>query len=131
MLWMGLTCHLGTPVFQNPYGEFLREIRNEGGDVGERYGQRHTASGAFLSSRARTATGAELRFHTDRCDIVCLLCLREALHGGVSRIASSVAVHNAMLAARPDLAALLYEGVPRSRMGEEVGGENQWYMLPV
>jgi hypothetical protein len=131
MLWMGFACHLGTPVFQNAYGQLLREIRDEGGDVGERYGQRDTVSGTFLSSRARTASGAELRFHTDRCDIVCLLCLREALHGGVSKIASSVAVHNAMLAVRPDLAALLYEGLPRSRMGEEAGGENEWYMLPV
>jgi len=131
MVWMGLACHLGTPVYQNAHGELLREIRNEGGDAGERYGQLHTASGTFLSSRARTASGAELRFHTDRCDIVCLLCLREALDGGVSKIASSVAVHNAMLAARPDLAALLYENLPRSRMGEEVGGENEWYMLPV
>jgi len=130
-VWMGLATHLGTPVHQNAYAQLLREICDEGSDVGERYGQLQAAGGTFLSSRARTASNAELRFHTDRCDIVGLLCLRQALHGGISKVASSVAVHNAMLVSHSALAALLYEDLPRSRMGEENGGEHQWYMLPV
>ncbi len=130
-VWMGLAAHLGKPVYQNAHGQLLREIRAEDGDVGARYGQLSTESGTFLSSRARTASNAALRFHTDRCDIVGLLCLSDALSGGVSKIASSVAVHNAMLACRPDLAALLYEDLPRSRIGEEAGGDRAWYMLPV
>src|SRR5690606_36091733 len=51
--------------------------------------------------------------------------------GGASKLASSAAVHNAMLARRPDLAAALYEDVWRSRFGEELGGENVAYPLPV
>ena len=131
LLWMGICHHLGRPVFQNPHGQLLRSITSEGDDVGRRYGQLATAEGQFLSSRARTASNAELRFHTDRCDIVGLLCIGQAANGGDSRIASSVTVHNEMLKHAPELCAVLYEDLPRSRIGEEEGGESAWYRLPV
>ncbi len=131
LLWMGLALHLGHPVYQNPHGELLREICAEQGDVGRRYGQLNMQEGSFLSSRARTASNAALRFHTDRCDMVGLLCTGTAKKGGLSRIASSIAVHNAMLKNRPDLCAELYRNLPRSRVGEEVGGDSAWYDLPV
>jgi hypothetical protein len=131
LIWMGLASHLGQPVFQNPAGQLLREIRAESGDVGKRHGQLATEEGRFLSSRARTASNAELRYHTDRTDIVSLLCTGVARRGGLSKIASSVTVHNEMLARYPGLCELLYQDVPRSRVGEETGGENAWYQLPV
>ena len=80
-----------------------------------------TAGGTFLSSYARTLSNGRLRFHTDRCDVVGLLCVRQARAGGESLLCSSPAVHNAMLERRPDLAASLYEDVWRSRLGEEAG----------
>jgi hypothetical protein len=131
ILWMGIASHIGTPVFQNPDGQLLREITAEPGDVGKLYGQLDTGDGQFLSSRARTASSAELRFHTDRCDIVGLLCTGQSIKGGESRIVSSVTVHNEMLARAPDLCEILYRDMPRSRIGEEIGGENLWYNLPV
>jgi hypothetical protein len=42
-----------------------------------------------------------------------------------------VAVHNEIVRRRPDLAALLYREIPRSRLGEEIGGERCYYPLPV
>ena len=131
LVWMGLASHIGVPVYQNAQGQLIRPITAEQGDVGNRYGQLETDSGQFLSSRARTASNAELRFHTDRCDIVALLCTGQAETGGDSRIASSVTVHNEMLKRAPDLCAVLYEALPRSRIGEEQGGESKWYNLPV
>jgi hypothetical protein len=131
LIWMGLACHLGQPVFQNSDGQLLREIRAESGDVGQRHGQLATGNGQFLSSRARTASNAELRYHTDRTDIVGLLCTGIASRGGMSKIVSSITVHNEMLTRYPDLCNLLYLDLPRSRMGEELGGENVWYNLPV
>jgi len=131
LIWMGLASHLGQPVFQNSDGQLLREIRAESGDVGQRHGQLPTDKGRFLSSRARTASNAELRYHTDRTDIVGLLCTGVASRGGLSKIVSSITVHNEMLLRYPDLCNLLYLDFPRSRMGEEVGGENAWYNLPV
>jgi hypothetical protein len=137
-LWMGLGANLGTPVFQNRSGELMRAIRDEaaaqGTDLGAAYGKVEGAGkdgGAFLSSYARTLSNGALRFHTDRCDVVGLLCVRQAARGGVSTLASSPAVHNAMLERRPDLAASLYRPVWRSRLGEEAGGEALAYPLPV
>jgi hypothetical protein len=114
----------------------MRAIRDEaaaaGADLGARYGEvKGAGEKPFLSSYARTLSNGRLRFHTDRCDVVGLLCVRQAARGGVSLLASSPAVHNAMLARRPDLAAALYRPVWRSRLGEEAGGETLAYPLPV
>jgi hypothetical protein len=85
----------------------------------------------FLSSGARTLSSGQLRFHTDRCDVVGLLCVRQASEGGVSKLASSATVYNEILKRRPDLHALLCKPIPRSRFGEEAGGEHVAYDLPV
>src|SRR5262249_50387698 len=50
----------------------------------------------------------KLNYHTDSCDVVGLLVRRTAKSGGLSKIASSVAMHNQMLRERPDLVEALY-----------------------
>ncbi|MGH8653460.1 MAG: TauD/TfdA family dioxygenase [Gammaproteobacteria bacterium] len=131
-LCMAIGSHLGTLVYQNAYGQLLREICDEGSDVGTRYGQVKTTDiDVFLSSRARVSSSAALRFHTDRADVVGLLCIRSAKTGGISKVASSVAVHNEMLKRRPELLELLFRDIYRSRLGEEEGGEHMVYTLPV
>jgi hypothetical protein len=111
----------------------MRAIRDEGGDLGQRYGQVKQAGGAgtFLSSYARTLSNGVLRFHTDRTDAVSLLCVRQARAGGLSKVCSSPAVHNEMLRRRPDLAETLFAPVPRSRLGEESDEAASVYDLPV
>ncbi|HEX2114635.1 MAG TPA: TauD/TfdA family dioxygenase [Alphaproteobacteria bacterium] len=132
IIWFGLGSVLGTPLFQNRSGELMRAIRDEGTDVGKRYGQIEKGDNApFISSYARTLSNGALRYHTDRCDVVGLLCVRQARAGGVSKLASSPAVHNTMLERRPDLAAALYQPIWRSRLGEELGGEKIAYPLPI
>jgi hypothetical protein len=124
-LYWGLGTHLGTPVFQNRSGELMRAIRDEGAHVGRTYGQTKDASGStFLSSYARTLTNGGLRFHTDRTDVVGLLCVRQAMKGGVSTLASTPAIHNAILAKRPDLLDALFTDYWRSRFGEEGTGKD-------
>lgn len=132
-IWYGLGCHVGTPMYQNNRGEMMREIKDEGMGVGARlYGAVVDAAGKqFLSSGARTLSPGQLRFHTDRCDVVGLLCVRQALEGGVSKLASSATIYNEILKRRPDLHALLCKPIPRSRFGEEAGGEHVAYDLPV
>jgi len=130
-IWMGLGVHLGTPRYQDRNGQLMREIRDEGDGVGVRHGQHRSAGKTFLSSTARTYSNGVLRFHTDRVDVVGLLTVRQALRGGMSRIASTQAVHNELLERRPELLALLYQVVYRSRLGEEPGGEDVAYPLPV
>jgi hypothetical protein len=133
-IWFGIGANLGQPVYQNRVGELMREIQDEGRDVGERYGQvRDDEKGGavVLSSYARTLSNGALRFHTDRTDVVGLLCVRQARAGGVSRLASSAAVHNEMLKRRPDLADVLYRDFWRSRFGEEGATPDDVYPLPV
>ena len=59
----------------------------------------------------------------DFADIVGLLCIHPARTGGVSRICSSMAIFNALLASgQRDLVDALYEGYPFDRKGEEGPG---------
>ncbi|HYX01712.1 MAG TPA: TauD/TfdA family dioxygenase, partial [Reyranella sp.] len=131
-LYFGLGAHLGTPVFQNRSGELMRAIRDEGAHVGRTYGETKDQKGStFLSSYARTLTNGGLRFHTDRTDVVGLLCVRQAQAGGVSKLASTPAIHNAILARRPDLLEELFRDYWRSRFGEEGTTKETAYPLPI
>jgi hypothetical protein len=133
IIYAGFCRQLGTLVHSNRGGEIMREIRDVGRDVGKRYGELPAdgTAPAFLSSYSRTLSNQALRYHTDRCDVVGLFCIRQAVAGGLSKLCSSPAVHNAMLERRPDLAASLYEDVWRSRFGEEDEGDTLAYPLPV
>ncbi|MFZ5783532.1 MAG: TauD/TfdA family dioxygenase [Pseudomonadota bacterium] len=131
-VYFGLGTHLGTPVFQNRTGELMRAIRDEGAHVGRTYGETKDQTGStFLSSYARTLTNGGLRFHTDRTDVVGLLCVRQARAGGVSKLASTPAIHNAILARRPDLLEELFGEYWRSRFGEEGTTKETAYPLPI
>jgi Taurine catabolism dioxygenase TauD, TfdA family len=133
-LYFGLGCHLGWPVFQNRRGELMRAIRDEGADVGKHYGQIENAGTGdkpFLSSYARTLSNGRLRFHTDRTDVVALLCVRQAASGGVSTICSTPMIHNVMLERRPDLLEVLFQDTWRSRHGEETDDPAAVYPLPI
>jgi hypothetical protein len=76
-------------------------------------------------------TAEEQKFHIDRCDVVALLCLRRAKWGGLSRIVSSMALHNEMTRRRPDLLERLYRPMPTDRRGEVPEGKGQFYEAPV
>lgn len=124
--------HVGRPVSQSVSGQRLMDIEDEGAKSND-YGvlKQDGAQEGFRSSRARAFSTGALRFHTDRCDVVSLLCVRQARRGGHSKIASVPAIHNAMLKRRPDLLDELFAPYPRSRFGEEVSDASAYYMLPV
>ena len=90
---MGLGSYLGEKMMQNKYGHVLGHVK----DIGENYG---TTGRSYNTS-------AEVRFHSDACDYVGLLCLHPAKKGGTSRVASSVTLYNKMLERRPDLVEVL------------------------
>ena len=117
VLWC-IGIHLGTAVSQNKVGEFFAEVR----DYGEQLGRPD-------SRGYRTASS--LRFHTDRCDVVALLCARQCKGGGESRIVSTPAIHNEMLKRRPDLLEELFGDYYHSRQNEQSEGELPYYVNPV
>jgi len=132
-IWYALGLHIGNPVYQDCNGLLMRDIEDRQEDTDTLQGHHLIMDDdiAFTSSKARTLSNGTLRFHTDRCDVVALLCVHQAKTGGVSKISSSVTVRNLMVERHPELAEALYQPVPRSRLGEEKGGENMFYHLPV
>jgi hypothetical protein len=77
------------------------------------------------------ATAERRNFYTDRCDVVALLCLCRAKSGGLSAIASSMAVRNVKATRRPDLLDRLYHPLPVDRRGEVPEGKGSFYEAPV
>src|SRR5262247_333186 len=116
--YVGLGCWLGETMSQNKLGHILGHVKDLGGD----YNDAHTRG---------YMTNAEMRFHTDACDYVGLLCLNPSKRGGESRIASSVTVYNRMLERRPDLLKVLTEDFYRSRSGEVSPGELPYFKQPI
>jgi len=129
-IFFGLGSHLGTAVTQTSAGELMAAITDEG-EARTARGQVATKDGSFLSSRGRVQSTGQLRFHTDRVDVVGLMCIAQAASGGLSKVASAVAIHDAMLARRPDLLELLFQDYYRSRFGEEDRQNRDWYKLPI
>jgi hypothetical protein len=83
------------------------------------------------SGGPRVESPSKLSWHNDRADLVALLCLRKAAKGGVSRIVSATAIYNTLLERRPDLSEILFGDFYRSSIGDEVGTDAPYYMLPI
>ncbi|WP_165797411.1 TauD/TfdA family dioxygenase [Solimonas fluminis] len=102
LFYWGFGHHLGIPGAQNPQGDLLGHVRDQrtGGDI--RY---------YRTNKA-------LAPHCDTADVVGLLCLKTAKSGGLSRIASSVAVYNELLRRKPQLVPRLFEPMWFDTKGE-------------
>ena len=93
-IYWGIGTHLGDAAVQSSLGDRLGHVQHVKDDPVAR---------GYRSNE-------ELTPHTDSYRIAGLMCLRKAESGGLSRIVSSLAVHNEILATRPDLLEPLYEG---------------------
>lgn len=118
-LYWGIGAHFGSARSQNAKGHLLGHVYDLGG------------SSATDPNIRSYATSERQNFHIDRCDVVALLCLKRAKSGGLSAIASSMAVHNVMLQRRPDLLERLYQPMPVDRRGEVPEGKAPFYYAPV
>ena len=118
MVYWGIGAHLGTAVSQGGRGELLGIVEDEGKEV-------------EVTRRRGSKTAGSLPFHSDRCDIVGLLCVRKAKSGGLSRIVSAAAIHNEALERRPDLIDAFYADWHNSRQGDEQPGEARAYPKPI
>jgi hypothetical protein len=94
ILW-SIGTHLGKGVAQSYRGDMIGEVMD----------MSHTGD-----ARRSYRSPRPLNLHVDPVDVVGLLCLRRARRGGTSLVTSSFAVHNAILAERPDLLPALYRG---------------------
>jgi hypothetical protein len=117
--YWGIGLRVGTPVSQNHHGHLLGHVYDLVGPSREN------------PSYRAYHTSAHLSYHSDSCDVVALLCLNKAKRGGLSSIASTVAVYNEMLRRRPELVAELVKPWYRDRRNEIPPGKDPWFELPV
>ncbi len=118
-IFWGLGTHLGTALYQNARGEIMGEVRDETRLPDPSFVQ--GGPGSVVSSRARARSTGPLRWHTDRCDVIALLCARNAATGGASKLASIVTIYQEIARRRPDLLAVLCQDYWRARPADEDG----------
>jgi hypothetical protein len=107
-IYWGLGTYFGRAVSQSNLGDRIGHVTDVGGkDRRER---------AYRNSR-------ELTLHTDRADVLGMLCLQQAMRGGLSGYASTHTIYNDILASRPELLEPLFEGFHYHRRGEQLPGE--------
>ncbi len=118
IIFWGIGTYLGRPIAQNANGDLLGHVRDQGRDWED-----------DKSARGYQTT-SDLPFHNDSGDVVGLLCFKPAKSGGLSCIVSSAAIHNEILARRPDLSKILFEPFYVDARGEEPDGEAPYYCVP-
>lgn len=93
IFWAMGTC-LGSATIQNAAGDRMSHVTQD---------PNHPTERGYRGS-------GELSPHTDAYAILGLMCLQQAESGGFSHLASALAIHNEILATRPDLLPAMYEG---------------------
>ncbi len=118
IIYCGIGLHMGKTIPQNKAGDLLGHVRDQGYDFRETNVRGYT-------------TRAYLPFHTDGSDVVGLLCMKTARSGGQSSLASSMTVHNLMLAEAPDLLAELYRPWHFDRRAEVGVGDQPTFVSAI
>jgi hypothetical protein len=117
-IFLGVGAHLGRARSQNAKGHILGHVFDlglSGDDPNVRI---------YQTSQRQT-------FHTDSCDVVGLLCLREAKRGGDSQLVSALSIYNVMWRECPDLLSRLLLPMPHDRRGEVPAGMKPTFEIPV
>lgn len=105
--YWGLGHHLGEPGAQNPQQELLGEVKD----------YREQDANVRLYR-----TPHDINLHCDGADVVGLLCLQNAAHGGHSRLVSTVTLFNRLLDDRPELVPFLFKPFKLDGRGERPKG---------
>jgi hypothetical protein len=116
VIYWGMGAHMGNLVPQNRKGDLIGHIR----DLGRR--------GPYERAYA---TNEDLGFHTDSTDFVGLMCLRPALYGGESFVASSGLLYNFVVREHPEYLPILSKNFPTDWRSEEPPGSPGWYLEPL
>jgi hypothetical protein len=123
-IYLGISGYLGVVIAQNSKGDHVGHVRDEG----LKWGQ--VSNGELVRGYR---TNAYMPFHSDPTDIVGLLCVQQALEGGLSSIASSMSIYNEILRTHPQALDCLFNGFYYSLRGETGDGLGRTteYRIPV
>jgi hypothetical protein len=116
--YWGIGLYVGKAASNNKKGHLIGHIKDIGHDPNNPLTRLY-------------ATAAAQPYHNDAADIVTLLCLKNARHGGLSSWSSSVSVHNEILKRRPDLGPVLAGPWFFDRKGEVPPGKKPFFAIPV
>jgi len=117
-IFWGILQHLGTPLSQSATEERIFHVRDEG----------------FGADDVRTRgpnTRKRLSFHTDRCDVIGFMCLKQAKSGGENDIISSATLYNEVLRRRPELLEELMRPYYYQRHNVDTGNELPYCRQPI
>ncbi|MEM0898179.1 MAG: TauD/TfdA family dioxygenase [Verrucomicrobiota bacterium] len=109
---------VGTLLSQSATGETVFSVRDAG----------------FKDDDPRSRgpnTRKKLSFHSDRCDVIAFLCLKQAKEGGENEVVSSAAIFNEMARTRPDLLEILRTPFYYLRHTVDTGNEKPWTQQPI
>ncbi|MCH2183505.1 MAG: TauD/TfdA family dioxygenase [Mariniblastus sp.] len=116
--FLELAGSIGYPVSQSAAGEKIFSVRNAG------YAEQ--------DPRARGPnTRKKLSFHTDRCDVIGFLCIRQARSGGENQVVSSPALFNQMLDQHPELLEVLMRPFYYQRHNVDMGNQMPYTQQPI
>ena len=115
--YLGIGRYFGSLRSSNARGHLLGHVKDVGLDIKD-------GNTRFYQTSRR------LEYHTDSADLVGLLCLATARHGGESFIASSVTVYNEIVKRRPDLVAAAFLPFATDRRGEVPAGMKPYFEIP-
>jgi len=107
-IFWGIGSHMGTAVSQSHRGDRMGHVTDmtQTGEAARAYRSPH-----------------KLAMHMDPTDVTSLLCLCTSKSGGLSRIASSMAVHNEILSHHPEFLDTLYAGYRYRQSEPRTDGE--------
>lgn len=107
---------IGCPASQSAKLDFWGHVTNRGSDISNPQNRGYESA-------------AELPFHSDRCDLLTLLCVRQAPTGGETRLVSIYSAFQELSQSHPDLAQVLCEPVPFDL--RDTTSPKEWALMPV
>ena len=117
-IFWGLTQQIGTPISQSAKGERIFHVRDAGF--------------AANDPKARGPnTKKRLSFHTDRCDVIAFLCMRQAKSGGENFVVSSPALYEEIREQRPELLEQLLQPYFYKRHTIDTGNSLPYLRQPI
>jgi hypothetical protein len=117
-IFWGIGSHLGHALPQNASGHLLGHVKDLGHDANQ-------PNVRIYQTRERQG------YHTDSADIVGLLCLRPAMAGGQSSLASCLTLHNVLFESSQDLLAELFNPFCTDHRGEYPSGAKPFFTAPI
>jgi hypothetical protein len=126
-LYFAIGCALGTPVYQDPRGSRIVDIRATDASIEAAIHYKAKKDGSHFRPYE---TNLAFSYHTDPCDVAGLICLQNAAQGGETQVASALHLRDLLQREDPTLVDALSTPFPYAK--PEIPGKSlEYYLIPV